>query len=110
MMNRNEKLEIAKRLRHSEEMEMSCDDLEALMEAELNKPKDEMDTELVQQILELLEEAPSQVQQHDAWEKTHNRLKFKQWQPVVFRSCSVTKTAFSMCISRATESWRQESV
>jgi len=83
MLNRNEKLEIAKRLRHSEEMEMSRDDLALMLDAELNKPEAEMDTELVQQILELLEEAPSQTQQHEAWKKTHKRLKVKQWQPVV---------------------------
>ena len=83
MMNRNEKLEIAKRLRHSEEMEMSRDDLALILEAELSKPEAEMDTELVQQILELLEEAPSQAEQHEAWKKTHKRLKLKQWPPVV---------------------------
>lgn len=83
MMNRNEKMEIAKRLRHSKEMEMSRDDLEAMLESELSKPKAEMDTELVQQILELIEEAPSQEKQHDAWKKTSKRLKLKQWQPVV---------------------------
>jgi len=83
MMNRNEKMEIAKRLRHSKEMEMSRDDLEAMLESELSKPEAEMDTELVQQILELIEEAPSQEKQHDAWEKTSKRLKLRQWQPVV---------------------------
>ncbi|MBQ7138600.1 MAG: DUF4367 domain-containing protein [Clostridia bacterium] len=83
MMNRNEKLEIAKRLRHSEEMEMSRDDLALILEAELSKPEAEMDTELVQQILELLEEAPSQAKQHEAWQKISKRLKIKQWQPVV---------------------------
>ena len=83
MMNRNEQLEIAKRLRLSSESEMSRDDLENMLEAELNKPEAEMDTELVQQILELLEETPSQEQQHKAWQKIDKRLKFKQWQPVV---------------------------
>ncbi len=83
MMNRNEKLEIAKRLRHLTEMEMSCDDLEAMMKAELNKPESEMDAELVQQILELLEATPSQAQQQEAWQQTSKRLKFRQWQPVV---------------------------
>lgn len=83
MMNRNEKMEIAKRLRHSKEMEMSRDDLEAMLEAELSKPETEMDAELVQQILEMLEEAPSQEQQRGAWQKTSKRLMLKQWQPVV---------------------------
>ena len=83
MMNRNEKMEIAKRLRHLKEMEMSRDDLESMLESELSKPETEMDTELVQQILELIEEAPSQEKQHDAWKKTSKRLKLRQWQPVV---------------------------
>lgn len=82
-MNRNEKLEIAKRLRHLTEMELSSDDLALMLEAELSKPEAEMDTELVQQILEMMEETPSQEQQREAWRKTDKRLKFKQWQPVV---------------------------
>ena len=83
MLNRNEKLEIAKRLRLSTESEMSRYDLEQMLEAELNKPEDEMDTELVQQILEILEDGPSMEQQHKSWQQIDKRLKFKQWQPVV---------------------------
>ena len=83
MMNRNEKLEIAKRLRLSTESELSRDDLEQILDAELSKPEAEMDTELVQQIVDLLEETPSQAQQREAWRKTDKRLKLKQWQPVV---------------------------
>ena len=83
MMNRNEKLEIAKRLRLSTESELSRDDLEQMLEAELSKPETEMDTELVQQIVDLLEETPSQAQQRAAWRKTDKRLKLRQWQPVV---------------------------
>lgn len=83
MLNRNEKLEIAKRLRHLTEMEMSRDDLEMMLEAELSKPEAEMDTELVQQILELLEDAPSQEEQRAAWQKTSKQLKLRRWQPVV---------------------------
>lgn len=82
-MDRNEKLEIAKRLRHSTEMEMSRDDLEKLLDAELMKPEAEMDAELVQQILELLEDNPSPMQQHTSWRKLDKRLSFKRWQPVV---------------------------
>jgi hypothetical protein len=37
----------------------------------------------VQQIVDLLEETPSQAQQREAWRKTDKRLKLKQWQPVV---------------------------
>ena len=83
MMNRNEKLEIAKRLRLSTESELSRDDLEQMLDAELSKPEAEMDTELVQQILEILEDGPSMEQQHKSWQQIDKRLKFKQWQPVV---------------------------
>ena len=83
MMNRNEKLEIAKRLRLSTESELSRDDLEQMLDAELSKPEAEMDAEIVQQILEILEETPSQTQQREAWRKTDKRLKLRQWQPVV---------------------------
>ena len=83
MMNRNEKLEIAKRLRHLTEMEMSRDDLEELLDAELAKPEAEMDAELIEQVLELLEEAPTPVQQHASWQKLNKRLSAKRWQPVV---------------------------
>ena len=83
MMNRNEKLEIAKRLRHSTEMEMSRDDLEQMLDAELTKPETEMDAELVAQILELLEDTPSPIQQHTSWQKLEKRLSFKRWQPAV---------------------------
>lgn len=83
MLNRNEKLEIAKRLRLSTESELSRDDLEQILDAELSKPEAVMDTELVQQILDLLEETPSQAQQREAWRKTDKRLKLKQWQPFV---------------------------
>lgn len=83
MMNRNEKMEIAKRLRLSTESELSRDDLEQMLEAELGKPEVEMDTELVQQIVDLLEETPSQAQQREAWRKTDKRLKLRQWRPVV---------------------------
>ena len=83
MMNRNEKLEIAKRLRLSTESELSRDDLEQILDAELSKPEAEMDAEIVQQILEILEETPSQTQQREAWRKTDKRLKLRQWQPVV---------------------------
>lgn len=83
MMNLNDKLEIAKRLRLSSEMEMSRDELEQLLEAELMKPEDEIDTEFVQQVLDLLEESPAPEQQHGAWKKVEKRLTARQWRPVV---------------------------
>ena len=83
MMNRNEKLEIAKRLRLSKESELSRYDLEQMLEAELTKPDAEIDTELVQQILELLEESPSQEQKRKSWEQIDKKLSFRKWRPIV---------------------------
>lgn len=84
MLNRNEKLEIAKRLRLSTESEMSRDDLEKLLEEELTKPDAEMDATLVQMILELLEDGPSEEEQHDAWQQIENQLSSKRrWQPAL---------------------------
>ena len=40
-----------------------------LLEAELEKPEEEMDTELIQHILEALEPTPSLEQQRASWEK-----------------------------------------
>lgn len=92
MLNRNEKLEIAKRLRHLTEMEMSRDDLEQLLDAEMAKPETEMDDELVQDILELLEDSPSQVQQNASWQKLSSRLSSKRWQPYVSGLARVAAT------------------
>ena len=83
MMNRNEKLEIAKRLRLSKESELSRYDLEQMLEAELTKPDAEIDTELVQQILELLEESPSQEQKRKSWEQIDKKLSFRKRRPIV---------------------------
>jgi hypothetical protein len=82
-MNRNEKLEIAKRLRLSTESELSRYDLEQMLEAELTKPDAEIDTELVQQILELLEESPSQEQKRKSWEQIDKKLSFRKLRPIV---------------------------
>lgn len=83
MLNRNEKLEIAKRLRHCTEMEMSRDDLELLLDAELAKPEAEMDDELLQEILDLLEDEPTALQQHASWQKIDQRASRKPWQSAV---------------------------
>lgn len=83
MLNRNEKQEIAKRLRLFTESEMSRDDLEQLLDAELAKPEAEMDAEFVQQLLELLEDEPTQAQQYESWQQIDKKLTVKKWQPAV---------------------------
>ena len=47
---------------------MRKEELGLLLESELEKPVAEIDSELVQQILEILETAPSPEQQRTSWE------------------------------------------
>lgn len=48
---------------------MRNEELGLLLESELEKPVAEIDSELVQQILEILETAPSPEQQRTSWER-----------------------------------------
>ena len=45
------------------------EELGLLLESELEKPEEEMNTELIQRILEYLEPTPSLEQQYASWEK-----------------------------------------
>lgn len=84
MMNLNDKLEIAKRLRLSSEMEMSRDELAQMLEDELAKPEAEMDDQLVQDILELLGDTPTPQQQNHSWKQIEKKLTAKSlWHPVI---------------------------
>jgi len=96
MLNRNEKMEIAKRLRHLNEMEMSRDELEQLLDAELSKPEAEMDAELIEQILELLEDTPSQNRQQASWQKIDKRLSSKHRRLAVTWSVRIAAAAVLM--------------
>ena len=49
--------------------QMSKEKMILLLEAELEKPIEEMDAELIQHILKTLEPLPSLEQQHASWEK-----------------------------------------
>ena len=53
---------------------MSKEKMILLLEAELEKPEEEMDTELIQHILEALEPTPSLEQQRASWEKIKRAL------------------------------------
>ena len=48
---------------------MRKEELGLLLESELEKPEGEMNTELIQRILEYLEPTPSLEQQYASWEK-----------------------------------------
>ena len=49
---------------------MSKEKMILLLEAELEKPEEEMDTELIQHKLEALESTPSLEQQYVSWKKS----------------------------------------
>ena len=53
---------------------MSKEKMILLLEAELEKPIEEMDSELIQHILETLEPTPSLEQQRASWEKIKRAL------------------------------------
>ena len=48
---------------------MRKEELGLLLESELEKPEEEINTELIQRILEYLEPTPSLEQQYASWEK-----------------------------------------
>ena len=53
---------------------MRKEELGLLLESELEKPEGEMNTELIQRILEYLEPTPSLEQQYASWEKIKRAL------------------------------------
>ena len=53
---------------------MRKEELGLLLESELEKPEEEMNTELIQRILEYLEPTPSLEQQYASWEKIKRAL------------------------------------
>ena len=53
---------------------MSQEKMVLLLKTELAKPEEEMYTELIQRILEILEPTPSLEQQHASWEKIKRAL------------------------------------
>ena len=73
MMTTQEKAEVLRALRNRDDLEMTRDDLQQLLEAELAKPAEEMDAALVEDLVRLLDEEPERTQQH-AWHMTARRL------------------------------------
>ena len=75
MPNRSNSSEIAKRLINDKNAELMPLELNRILEEELAKPEVEIDVQLVDELLELLEEAePSEVEKRRMWQGISDRL------------------------------------
>lgn len=84
MMNEQEKKELLRQLQASEDIELSNEDLERMLDDELAKPESEMNEDLVHAILETLGDdaqgdAVSAEAQRRAWRKVARKLPRNPW-------------------------------
>lgn len=77
MPEQQEKQEIFARLRSDTETELSRDDLERMLEEELSRPEEQLDTALIGEIAMQLENGASAREQETAWHATAQKLKEK---------------------------------
>jgi hypothetical protein len=93
--------------------QMSKEKMILLLEAELEKPIEEMDSELIQHILETLEPTPSLEQQYASWEKIKslihgdNRIFLQRLMLVIQRD--INTSAFGEKIQQGNATGFQES-
>lgn len=79
MPNRSNSSEIAKRLINDKNAELMPLELNRILEEELAKPEAEIDVQLVDELLELVEEAePSEVEKRRMWQGISDRLDKKE--------------------------------
>ncbi len=79
MISAQEKKMMVRRLQQTTESELPRETLEQMLNEELARPAEELDTELVEAILELLEEEEiPPAQQQEAWKSLSCRVKGKQ--------------------------------
>ena len=92
---------------------MRKEELGLLLESELEKPEGEMNTELIQRILEYLESTPSLEQQYASWEKIKslihgdNRIFLQRLMLVIQRD--INTSAFGEKIQQGNATGFQES-
>ena len=92
---------------------MRKEELGLLLESELEKPEEEMNTELIQRILEYLEPTPSLEQQYASWEKIKslihgdNRIFLQRLMLVIERD--INTSAFGEKIQQGNATGFQES-
>ena len=79
MMSKNEERKIIDSLANDKTMEMKYDDLVQLLNIELSKPESEMDTQLIREILNVLEPAdPDPAQMRESWQHVKENLPKRQ--------------------------------
>ena len=74
MMTLHKKEAVLRALRSRTDLELSAAEMEQMLVDELARPAEEMDTELVSMLTELLEDAVSDASQHHAWQRAARRL------------------------------------
>lgn len=75
MMSKNDERRIIDSLANDQTLEMNADDLEQMLNAELAKPDDEMDAQLVKEILDALDPAePDPAQMRADWQQIKEDL------------------------------------
>ena len=86
MLSREDMMEIVRRMCEDTEPDMSEEELQQLLEAELAKDKDEMDMSLVKELLLTLEEGATQQEQEEALRRVLARLRSRGRLPAALRA------------------------
>lgn len=86
MLSREEMMEIVRRMCEDTEPDMTEEELQQMLEAELAKDKDEMDMSLVKELLLTLEEGATQQEQEEALQRVLARLRSRRKLPTALRA------------------------
>ena len=86
MLSREDMMEIVRRMCEDTEPDMTEEELQQMLEAELAKDKDEMDMSLVKELLLTLEEGATQQEQEEALQRVLARLRSRRKLPAALRA------------------------
>lgn len=79
MLNATEERRIIEHLKNDKITELMPHDLNEILEQELSKPEEEVDSQLVREIMELLEtETPSPAEKEECWRAVQREMKHKR--------------------------------
>ena len=81
MPNKMDVHKLITRLKEDREMELMQYDLEKMLECELAKPENEMDTALIEEILASLEDGPNAAEKENTWKSIENKAERRQAKP-----------------------------
>lgn len=82
-MNAHDKLKIARKLMENDGLELTGEELQAMLDAELEKPEQEVDAQLAEALLTLLEDDVEVEARTRAWEALRSRLTPARCHPVL---------------------------